>query len=230
MKPAFYIDGVGSDEFGVLLLAGYTVGSTPVSRSRLKPSGIVQGWVSLSTEYDLRTITLPLHLFGPTRRDAAIQKSRLDAALASDPVELLLPNGLYYTASLDSAGDTTEFTLDGTQLECTYQFLGYAHDPLMIQQVSDGQFFATGTSPAMACRLSCVVGKSTPSYQMAGVTWTNVNAGDRLVVDGLEKRVLCNGVNAINQTDLVSWPTLRPGLNHLVAPDTLTVAYYPIWQ
>ena len=229
MKSDFYIDGVGCAEFGAVLLAEHTVGATPVTHTRLKPSGGVQGWFPLSTAYELRAIYLPVLLAGPSPRDVAVQRSKLEAALSRGQIELQLPSGMYYTACLDSAGDVTDLRSNGTALTIGYNLLGYAHDPLIVHRVSNGTMFADGTAPRMACKLSCVVGVSSPSYQMAGVTWHDVEAGDALVVDGLEKRVLRNGANAINQTDLVAWPSLSPGINRLAAPDELTVAYYPIW-
>lgn len=230
MKHDFYINGIGSGEFSTILLTGYKVGGTGISRTHLKPSGTVQGWLPLATEYSLREIKLPVYIFGASARDAAENRSRLEAAFLAEPVELQLPNGLYYTASLQSIGDAEEMQLNGQELTCTYTFLGYAHDPLVAFTVnSDGSFDVTGTAPEMACRLTCTVGAAAASYLMAGVTWTDVSVGDVLVLDGIEKRVLCNGINAFGKTDLITWPTLHPKNNVLTAPDTIAIEYYPIW-
>lgn len=229
MTNDFFVDGAGSGEFGVRLLADYKVGGTPLTRSRLKSTG-VQGWVPLATQYGLRPITLPIYLAADSPQKAALMKSQLDAAFLPDSVELELPNGMTYTASLESSGEVTEVTLDGREITWTYGLVGYAHDPLVAFTVnSDGSFDVTGTAPEMACRLTCTVGAAAASYLMAGVTWTDVSVGDVLVLDGIEKRVLCNGINAFGKTDLITWPTLHPKNNVLTAPDTIAIEYYPIW-
>lgn len=229
MNVDFVVGGIDSCNFGARLLSNYTVGSTPVNRSRLKATQ-VQGWIPLSTQYGLRSIYLPVYIAADTPRDAAENKSLLDAAMLDDPVELELPNGMCYTASLDSMGDVEEVTQDGREITCAYTLLGYAHDPLITTGVSNDQrIYAYGTAPEMDCRLTCTASADAASYQMAGVTWTGVKAGDVLVLDGLEKRVLRNGVNAFDACDLITWPTLRPGYNTLSAPDAITVEYYPIY-
>lgn len=230
MKTDFYINGLGADYFGARLLSGYKVGSTKISRSRHKVAAFIQGWYPLSTDYELRQITLPVYIFGTSARDAAEKKSRLDAAMLADPIELILPNGFTYSASLDVCTDAEEMQLDGRELKCTYTLVGYAHESLLTEIVSSGQIFVVeGTAPEMACRLTCTASADAVAYEMCGVIFSNVAAGDVLVLDGLNKRVTRNGVNDFDGCDLITWPTLQPGNCTLTAPDTITVEYYPIW-
>ncbi len=229
MTNDFYINGTGSGEYGARLLASYKVGGTPVKRTRQKTPG-VQGWIGLKTEYGLRTITLPVHVRGETPLRASLQLSKLTAALAVDVVNLYLPNGMQYFASLESAGDAAELTQDGCLLSCTYKLVGYAHGDLQTIPLPLGSAFcALGTAPQMSCQISCTVGADTPRYTVAGITWRNVHAGEKLVLDGLNKRITRNGYSDIGSTDLTQWPTLTPGENVLDAKDVLTVSYYPIW-
>lgn len=229
MTNDFYIDGVGSGEYGARLLANYKVGGTPVKRTRQKMPG-VQGWLALQTEYGLRTITLPIHVQGKTPLQASLQLSKLTAALSAEPVNLYLPNGMQYFASLDSAGDAAELTQDGCLLSCTYKLAGYAHGDLQVVAIPpNGTLYGIGTAPRMACKISCTVGMAAPSYPMAGMIWKNVQAGDKLEIDGLTKRVTRNGYSDISRTNLTEWPTLTPGKNPMNAQDALTVSYYPIW-
>lgn len=206
------------------------MGGTPLSRTRQKLPG-VQGWQPLATEYGLRSIKLPLHLAAKSPRLASEQKSRLDAALAAEPVELYLPNGFWYAATLESAGEVQELSDDGCLLECTYTMLGYAHDPLetVIIPAGGGTLYARGTAPEMACRLTCTASAAADTYTMAGVTWTSVRAGDKLILDGLERRVIRNFYNDFDRVDMITWPKLTPGENTVTAPDEITVEYYPIW-
>jgi hypothetical protein len=226
----FYVGDEGSESFGARLLADYTVGGTSLDRSRQQPAAGLR-FLPLSTRYGLRKITLPVHVYGETPRQAGERKSKLDAALLADPVELMLPDGFYYTASLDTIGEVSEVTGDGCVLEGSYTLSGFRHDT--IEKVSippgGGTLYARGSAPDMECRISCTVGADAASYIMAGVLWVNVSAGDVLVLDGIEHQVLRNGAPALAQCDLTQWPLLAAGKNVLTAPDEMLVEYYPIW-
>lgn len=229
MKTDFYIDGVGSDRFSARLLSNFKVGATEITRSRLKSSR-VQGWIPLSSNYGLRTLQIPVYIFGESAQDAAKRKSELDQAMLAEPVELLMPDGLYYTASLEEISEAEPMQIDRSELKCTYTLLGYAHDPLVTVKVSSGvAFTVSGTAPEMDCRLTCTVKTTASSFKMAGVTWSSVKSGDVLVLDGLNKQVTRNCANDFSSTDLISWPKLVPGSNKLTAPVQIKVEYYPIW-
>ena len=172
-----------------------------------------------------------MHVYGPTPRKAQESKSALDAALLADPVELALPDGFLYRASLDKIGETTELSVDGCILAGSYTLSGCRHDLLdtACLPAGGGTVYAAGTAPDMECRLTCTVGAAAESYFMAGILWVDVEAGDVLVLDGIRRAVTCNGANALGQTDLTRWPLLAAGKNVLTAPDALTVEYYPIY-
>lgn len=229
MKTDFYIDGVGSDQFSARLLSNFKVGSTEINRSRLK-SDKVQGWIPLSVNYGLRTLQIPVYIFGESANDAAKKKSELDQAMMAEPVELLLPDGLYYTASLEQISEAEPMQIDRSELKCTYTLVGYAHDPLQtITSLRGSSISVSGTAPEMDCRLTCTVEAKASKFEMAGVIWSNVVAGDVLVLDGIKKLVTRNGVNDITSTDLTEWPKLKPGKNSLYSAVKLQIEYYPIW-
>ena len=82
----------------------------------------------------------------------------------------------------------------------------------------------------MDCRLTAKVSADADTYNMAGVTWGNVKAGDTLVLDGLEKLIQRNGQNDALGCDASGWPRLQPGINTLGCPDPLTIKYYPTYM
>lgn len=125
----FYIDGKPGSNFGALLLADCSAGSVSLTRGRVVPS-VGQRFTPGATRYGLRPITLPVDIFGSSPEDVHRRKSALDAALLADPVELYLPSGFAYTASLESISDPTELDVEGTMLEVTYTLSGFAHTPL----------------------------------------------------------------------------------------------------
>ncbi len=226
----FFVDGRGSSEFGARLLAKYSVGGVSIERQRVQPA---QGlhFIPCATRLGLKEITLPVHVYGATPRQAQERKSALDAALLADPVELALPDGFLYRASLDKIGETTELSVDGCILEGSYTLSGCRHDlpETVTLPAGGGTLYARGTAPDMECRITCTVGAAADSYLMAGILWVDVEAGDVLVLDGIRRAVTCNGANALNQCDLTRWPLLAPGLNALTAPDALTVEYCPVY-
>lgn len=226
----FFVGGHGSSEYGAWLLASYTVSGVGIERQRVQPTAGLR-FVPAGSKLSLKEISLPVHVYGETPRDAQQKKSSLDAALLADPVELDLPDGYLYTASLKEIGDTSELTIDGCILAGSYSLVGFRHDPLETAALpaGGGELWVRGTAPDMECRLTCTVGAAAGSYLMAGILWVNVQAGDVLVLDGIKRVVTRNGVNALNMTDLTRWPLLAPGLNILTAPDAMTVEYYPIW-
>lgn len=226
----FFVDGRGASEFGTRLLASYSVGGASLVRSRVQPTA-GQRFVPAGSRVGLRSITLPVHLYGPSPRQAAERKSALDAALLADPVELALPDGFVYTASLDEIGAVTELSADGCILSGSYKLSGFRHDPLERAELpaGGGTLLVRGTAPDIECRLRCTVGADAASYPMAGILWVEVKAGDLLCLDGIRRAVTRNGENALGQCDLTRWPLLAPGENRLTAPDPLTVEYYPVW-
>lgn len=226
----FYVDGRGAGEFGARLLADYSVGGPSLTRSRvLPPAGL--RFLPAGSQVGLREIELPIHLYGASPSDAQRKKSALDAALLADPVELALPDGFLYRASLDEIGDTEELTQDGCILRGEYTLVGFRHDPLerVTLPAGGGTLYARGTAPDMECRLTATATAAALTYVMAGVVWVDVSAGDVLCLDGIHRAVTKNGENALAKCDLTRWPLLAAGKNILTCPDALTVEYYPVY-
>lgn len=221
----FYLNGKSNEEFNCRLLSSWKVGGVDIERKRMKKVGMVQGFLTMSTEYGLRKIKLPLHFRGDTPEEAHRNLSAFTAEALEDG-DLFMPDGFLYFVSLDSVSEKEEITLEGCIVECTFEFLGVAHDPKI---TATGDFYALGTAPKMAAKFSCTVAETGTNYNLAGVKFNSVTAGDILVIDGLNGLVTRNGNNAFANTDLIEFPTIHPGLNTISCIDTATTEYYPIW-
>lgn len=219
------INGKNIAQLGARLLASYKVGGTPVDAGYNKARRGTAVTL-LGTELGLRAITLPLDIRGRDGRDCALKKSQLDALLAAGKVELHLPDGFYYASLLQSIGEAAQ-VMPGL-ISCTYTLLGVQHDPLVRAQCT-GTLFARGTMPRMDCILTATVGTAAAKYNLAGVTFAGVAAGEVLVLDGITKRVLVGGAPAAQRCDIVEWPYLMPGPNRFPCPDPVTVEYYPTY-
>lgn len=256
-EEAFYIGSHAASEFGALLLASYSVSGSAITQNYVV-SRTGSCITPCSTLYGLRTISLPIDIYGDTPEDAAAKRSALTAALLAGPVELYLPDGGIYTALLEDSGRAVPWDDDGCLLSCTYTLAGYQHGPLdtVIARICHGSllFFAAGNARQMECRL-VITAKSLidvpplptmpdPAFNAiipypdgGHCTVSGLQTGDTIIVDGLAKQVLVNGQNAFqNVTAISGWPTVCPGENAIqIYPlaninfNKYTVEYYPVF-
>ena len=227
MQQDFWINSSPSGEFGCRLLQNWSVKDAALSPTFLQGKNCT-AFTVFGSAVGLKTITLPVHLYGSTPRDALQKRNLLTAALLDDIIHLQLPDGFLYRAALSESGSFQILSQDACILSCQYELSGMQCDPLQ-QIIAAGDIFVQGTHPAMDCRITCTASKAAEQYSMAGVTWKNVQPGDVLVIDGFKKQILKNGANAALDNDLTSWIKLHPGQNKLVSPDPLTVEYYPTY-
>lgn len=227
MQQDFWINNSPSGEFGCRLLQSWSVKDAALSPTFLQGKSCTT-FTAFGSTIGLKTISLPVHIYGSSPRDALQKRSLLTSALMQNIVNLQMPDGFLYRAALSNSGSCQALTQDGCILSCQYELTGMQCDPLQ-QITTHGNFFVQGTHPFMDCCIICIVGKAAQRYTMAGITWQNVQTGDVLIIDGLKKQVLKNGSNAALDNDLTQWVKLHPGENHLTAPDPLTIEYYPTY-
>jgi hypothetical protein len=222
-----YINDIDIIDFNAKALRDYTIGGTPIENDYFQGRNR-SNYTLMSTTYGLKPINITFVYQGDSRREASLNRSRLEAQLF-DVFELYLPDGFYYRCMLDSIGEAETKGADGfgVMTSVKYKFLGIQHDPLVT--IEDGtSFTAEGTLPKMDCILSVTVGASASSYYLGGAVFSNVQAGDVLVVDGIYKRFLKNGAPT-TATDWVSFPSVRMGQNSFTAFDTVKVEFYPCY-
>ena len=226
----FYINNVDPASYGVLPLREYTVGGTSITNE------IFQGrnrssYRQLSKVYGQKPITFTLVYPGTTYREAKLLQSTVESWMWGI-VELFLPDGFYYTSTLQSIGDGTPEGVDGNQvlISVEYSFNGMQHDPLVTVQNAAAGFINPGTLPFADCICSVTAGAAASSYQLAGTTFQNVQQGEQLTVDGINMRILRNGAPAPGNVTFTTFPSVTPGLNTFTAADPVTVQYYPCYM
>ena len=177
-------------QYGAKLRAEYTVSASSISTTYYKPR---EGstFLTIGSELGLKTLTLPFDIYGKSPQDVRRKLSCLDALAGSGKVELYLPDGFYYTALLQSCKAPSPIT--PCILSCQYTFLGIQHEQKITVTTEKGIVFASGTMPRMDCIVSATVGTDAETYTLAGVIFDHVSKGDKLVLDGMTKRVLVNG-------------------------------------
>ena len=209
-------------EYGARLKSDYVVSGVPINTHYHQ--GIRQsGFILHSQEPGLKTIELTVVFFGESRPEIDRRKSLFDGALVGK-IELCL-DGFFYTVFANSIGNNV---YQGDCLcESAYQFTGYKHGRL--KKVRGNTLYCESTLPHTDCSVSVTVSRAAGSYRMGEVTFRNVKAGERLVSDGIDKRMLINGAPAADRAEWLRFPALVPGKNVILCDDTVTVEYYPVY-
>lgn len=222
---AFYINGNDPKNYGACALLEYVVSGTTVTNT------IFQGrnrssYRLLAAVYGQKKITFSLVYHGKTFREASLLRSKVESWMWGK-VELFLPDGFYYTSTLQSIGDGTPTGKDQNLvlIPVKYEFSGIQHDALVT--VDGESFINPGTLPYSDCTCSATVGTAADSYLLAGCTFQNVVQGEKLVVDGINGRLLRNGAPAPGNVTFTNFPKVVPGENSFTAPDPVTVQFYP---
>lgn len=220
---------VNNTDLAVLgvLVESYKVGPTEVTNDIFQGRNRTSFNV-LSAVFGTREIAVNLFFSGKTRREITLLKSRVDGLMFGE-LDLLLPDGLYYNAVLDKAGELQILGVQNTGVIAlsSYTFRGICHDPLVT--ATGNTVYCTSTMPQTSCRLTCTASQNYASITIDTVTITGVTAGDVLVVDGIEGRILQNGAPCAGNMNFQHLPALVPGKNVLTCPEVLTVEYYPTY-
>lgn len=219
-----YVDGVNIHDIGAVL-ESYSVGGTEITNE------VYQGrnrtnFNLLAKQFGRKTVTVTVFFHSIDRHMLTLKQSKLTSMLTG-VVELVLPDGFYYRCTLDKVGDLQIIGVDGKGCiaECTYTLMGIQHDAL--QTVTGNVVYAEGTMWQMDCILTCTASKAYASIQVGTVTFTGVSAGDVLVADGINGRLLQNGLPTTGNASFTHLPFLVPGKQTITCPETLTIQYCP---
>lgn len=230
MDDYTYINDKPLNLFSALLLSSYGVGQSSVAFDMLASSSGA-GFVVAGRTLGLRTITLPLHVYGETPEATQQHVSRLLEEFIRGRVRIGLPDGFLYFGVLTGQEGPNFITEELVSLTLTLQ--GIRCKPP--ETVTGPKFSVYGTMPEMDCIIRATVGKSAQTYTVAGVIFdggehaSGLSAGDQIVIDGINKQVTINGDPAMERCSLVTFPTLHPGENVIAAPNPVTVEYYPTY-
>ncbi|HIW40634.1 MAG TPA: hypothetical protein H9743_00545 [Candidatus Mediterraneibacter vanvlietii] len=178
----------------------------------------------LMSNYDLGSLKVPLVFEGIDHQDVSFKKSGFDGAIFG-MCDIEFSDGFRYFAFPDTLGDA-DYQSESL-IESEYIFKCIRHG---VMKTSVGNsVLCESTLPYTDCILSVTVGAASDNYVVGPVTFQNVSAGDQLVVDGINKRILVNGSPAADQADWIRFPYMTPGQNSFTCVDTLTIQYYPVY-
>lgn len=219
-----YVNGRDILDVGAIL-ESYSIGGTEIQNN------IYQGrnrtnFNLLSKQFGRKEISMTV-FFHEADRHTLTQKQSMLTSMLTGMVEVFLPDGFYYRSVLDKIGDLQILGADGQGViaECTYTMVGIQHDEL--KTITGNTFCAEGTMWQMDCILTCTASEAYTSIQVGTVTFSGVSAGDVLVADGIDGRLLQNGVPTRGTASFTHLPYVVPGVQTISCPETLTVQYYP---
>lgn len=225
------VNGVPLATFGGASLLDYNIGETQV-----KPA-IFQGvnrtnWNLLKNIFHLREISLTVVFEAEDLRTAKLNRSALNGVLF-DKAELFIPDdGFHYSVICTNTGVETLVGIGNksAQIKSTYTFTGVRHDALKTVTLAPGEtLYCLSTMPFTDCRLTATVGADAATYQLGGATFTNVEAGDVLVFDGINCKITKNASNCAASVTWLDFPRLVPGANTVPCVDNVTVEYEPTY-
>lgn len=210
-------------EYGGNLLMEYKVGGVELDIS------VFQGrkrssFNLLDASTGLKILTLPIVFKGEDRANAAHNKSMFEQIIFGKN-ELVMDDGLLYTAVLSEIGESEYIGLE--LLKAEYIFTGIRHGEYV--EVKGNEVYCDSTLPYTDCILTVTVANDTARYNVGSVIFENVTAGEVLTVDGINGRILVNGVPAAERADWIEFPKLVPGWNTIQCDDELTIEFYPAY-
>lgn len=182
------------------------------------------GFTLMESSYDLGTLSLPIVFEGTRRKDVTLKKSKFENE-AFGQSDIILRDEMMYFAFLDGIGEST---YPSEQLiETSYEFKCIRHGKYSEKQ--ENKIYCESTLPYTDCVISVTVGRTGQNYRVGSVTFQAVTQGEKLVVDGIHKRILVNGAPAATRAEWIKFPSLVPGENNIACQDVPTVGHYPAY-
>lgn len=218
-----WINNKGLHLFGGKLKDTYTY-TPPVISAEYFLGRKRSNFVLLDSSHEMGKLTLPIVFEGESRKDVALKKSNFEKELFGR-CDIGLPDEFSYFAFLENIG-TPSFPSE-QMIESTYDLKCIRHG--WKQTVESETVYCESTLPNTDCIISVTVLKDSSEYQVGSVKFLNVKAGEKLVVDGMDKRILVNGAPTANRAEWIRFPSLVPGANHIVCQDPVKVEFYPVY-
>lgn len=225
------INGRLFSEYGGATLQKYTVGPSELTNFSFFGQNRTT-FEQLKTTFGPRTLTLEVKFAARDLHTATLQKSLFDCQLFGKN-ELWLPDGFFYTVSTESLGDATieADTTDGVMIGANYSFKGFRHGPMQTLSIPPGgsRIKCLSTMPFTDCVYTVRVARAVGQYNLGGAVFKNVKANETLIFDGINKKILRNGVENAADVSWLNFPQLAAGFNQIPASYTTTIQYYPTY-
>lgn len=228
----FFINGISSKQYMTDLIENSSdsleLGETDVSYEYVY-SQATGAFTSTEIKSGLKQIKVPVAFAADSYEKAEKQKSLLEGIFCSGSCELYFPeHNMYFKSCLTNIGKS-EHLMPGV-VTCKYSFVAIQHSSLVKTTVSNGTLYNEGTGRRTACKITAKATETATGYKIAGVTFNSVVQGDSIVIDGVNQLVTKNGASCLLDTDLVTFPSLTPGLNVFDTRQPFDIEYHPVYM
>lgn len=116
--------------------------------------------------------------------------------------------------------------------QVSLSFAAIRRKPLVKKKmVSDMEIYNPGNVKSGA-KISLYPETALDTVTVMGATINGVNPGITYVIDGISGRVTADGVNYFSHTDIIEFPKLTPGRNHISLSPMVpaTIEFYPVYD
>lgn len=218
------INGINENTLHAKLLRDYRISASPIKSEYWQGRNRSQ-FALLSQSFGLKEISMTVVFDGRDAEEVALHKSQFDAALWGK-FEIYMPNGFTYSAILDDAGEL-EYMGD-ERGRAKYQLIGIQHKPLVT--VTSSPFTCGSTVPLTDCIITATA--TAASGSIGDIDFSGLTIGDIITIDGINKRLLVNGVDAATKFVWIDFPSLLPGTNTFTTSGVsgVTVQFYPTYM
>ena len=218
------INGINENTLHAKLLRDYRISASPIKSEYWQGRNRSQ-FALLSQSFGLKEISMTVVFEGKDAEQVALHKSQFDAALWGK-FEIYMPNGFTYSAILDDAGEL-EYMGD-ERGRAKYQLIGIQHKPLVT--VTSSPFTCGSTVPLTDCIITATATAVLGS--IGDIDFSGLTIGDIITIDGINKRLLVNGVDAATKFVWIDFPSLLPGTNTFTTSGVsgVTVQFYPTYM
>ena len=206
-------------------LVSYTVGACSYDNGYMSPPSSIFP-VRLDGKVGLRSVVMTMDFEGDSFAEISLNISNLTAMLHKEAL-LFLPDGFYYTCVFEGASEPKEKA--PWILQVKFTFSGVRHKALKTESFTQsGKMYVDGNYKSSAI-VRIVPNTGTTEVTVNGITVQNI-AGE-VVIDGIKKTVMQNGVNKFADTNMTEFPYFECGENDVTINGNATVelSYYPIF-
>lgn len=214
-------------------LASIQAGTGKVNSSYLFGGGSLVGY---DEDLEERTLQLQFYVFGEDVQQREQNTSNLVVACRECVIEILSR----YEGERQTSYLRYQAVLTGSQ-SLPYEIEAYNLVTLVFAAVQTGRErkialpasrVMVGGNSQSPCCVTLRPTSAVSTFSILGIEVENLKSGDTFVIDGIQKRVTRNGHNALQDTDLVSFPTLSPGWNDLAMSASIPgeIRYFPVYR
>lgn len=224
-------------------IQNYTISGTSVNNNTSENGDLAVMPDLFYVTFGPRTLTVTLTFFpkriGSDSRKTSIPERlhratenmiRFESLLVGKVVEILLPDGFYYTALVQTL-PAADFDSTGEH-DVTYTFLAIRHLRKKTVTVNPGGKVKCSSNTNTRLILKATFSQSHENVTIFGVEVSNITSGDVLIIDSERGLITCNGVNKFLDTEFYDFPILTPGENIIsctAADAEIQVTYTPVF-